>query len=239
MKLSGIYKITSPSGKIYIGQSIDIKRRINRYKSNLNASIGQIKLNRSFNKYGINFHKFEIIELCLEKYLNNMERYYQDKYKSVENGLNLRYTASNDKTGKMSEESIAKMLIYKNNMSEEHRRKIGIASKARTTYPTMLGRKHSEESKKKISISNIGKKFTDETKKKISDSKKGTIVPVEVRVKKSKPVLQYDMEMNFIAEYYSCREATRQTGVHNGDIICVCKGKYKQAGGFIWRYKTI
>lgn len=28
IKICGIYKITSPSGKIYIGQSIDIKRRI-------------------------------------------------------------------------------------------------------------------------------------------------------------------------------------------------------------------
>ena len=26
---TGIYKITSPSGKIYIGQSIDINKRIN------------------------------------------------------------------------------------------------------------------------------------------------------------------------------------------------------------------
>lgn len=239
MKLLGIYKITSPSGKIYIGQSVDLKRRIARYKSNLNASKGQTKLNRSFAKYGIDAHKFEIIELCLEKYLNNMERYYQDKYKSVENGLNLRYTASNDKSGKMSAESIAKMLVYKNNMSEEHRRKIGEASKLRNNFPSMLGKKHSEETKRKISLGNIGKKFTNEAKRKISESKKGSVVPIEVRIKKSKPVLQYDMQMNFIAEYYSTKEANRQTGVHNGDLINCCKGKYKQAGGFIWRYKTI
>ena len=28
----GIYKITSPSGKIYIGQSIDIQKRFKHYK---------------------------------------------------------------------------------------------------------------------------------------------------------------------------------------------------------------
>jgi hypothetical protein len=29
----GIYKITSPSGKVYIGQSINIERRIKEYKN--------------------------------------------------------------------------------------------------------------------------------------------------------------------------------------------------------------
>jgi hypothetical protein len=31
-KICGIYKITSPSGKVYIGQSVDIKRRFTTYK---------------------------------------------------------------------------------------------------------------------------------------------------------------------------------------------------------------
>ena len=29
----GIYKITNPTNKIYIGQSIDIKKRFNQYKN--------------------------------------------------------------------------------------------------------------------------------------------------------------------------------------------------------------
>lgn len=32
-KICGIYKITSPSGRIYIEQSRNIKRRISEYKS--------------------------------------------------------------------------------------------------------------------------------------------------------------------------------------------------------------
>lgn len=37
-KNCGIYKITSPSGKIYIGQSIDIKRRWLDYKTRVNCT---------------------------------------------------------------------------------------------------------------------------------------------------------------------------------------------------------
>jgi len=29
----GVYKITSPTGKVYIGSSIDIEKRIKHYKS--------------------------------------------------------------------------------------------------------------------------------------------------------------------------------------------------------------
>jgi len=56
----GIYKITNPKGKIYIGQSINIKRRFNEYKR-LNCS-QQPKIYNSLLKYGSDNHKFEIIE---------------------------------------------------------------------------------------------------------------------------------------------------------------------------------
>ena len=46
----GIYKITSPSNKIYIGQSINIERRFNSYK-NLSHCKQQIKLYNSLQKY--------------------------------------------------------------------------------------------------------------------------------------------------------------------------------------------
>jgi hypothetical protein len=46
----GIYKITSPSGKIYIDQSWDIGMRRYKYKSN-NLK-GQVKLTNSFKIIG-------------------------------------------------------------------------------------------------------------------------------------------------------------------------------------------
>lgn len=58
----GIYKITSPSNKVYIGQSRNIKRRFRQYR-NLNCK-SQNKLYCSFIHYGIDRHIFEIIEIC-------------------------------------------------------------------------------------------------------------------------------------------------------------------------------
>ena len=56
----------------------------------------------------------------------------------------------------------------------------------------------------------------------------------------SKPVLQYTLDGEFVAEYKSVIEAYRQTGIQFGCIARVCKGDEgrKQAGGFIWKYKA-
>ena len=103
----GIYKITSPSEKVYIGQSIDVKRRFNSYKQ-LNC-VEQIKLHRSLRKYGWFYHTFEILEECEEFNLNIRERYYQNLYNSVEKGLNCFLTNENTKNYIVSEESKKKM----------------------------------------------------------------------------------------------------------------------------------
>lgn len=51
-KISGIYKITSPTNKIYIGKSKSLKQRENNYKSSLEKIKSQIKLYNSIKKYG-------------------------------------------------------------------------------------------------------------------------------------------------------------------------------------------
>ena len=55
--------------------------------------------------------------------------------------------------------------------------------------------------------------------------------------KASKPIIQYDLEMNFIAEYPSVREAERQLGYKG---ICACLvGKQKTVHGHIFKYKQL
>ena len=54
--------------------------------------------------------------------------------------------------------------------------------------------------------------------------------------KASKPVAQYDKDMNFIKAYPSIKEAERQTGIINQKIVPCCQGKYKTGGGYIWQY---
>lgn len=53
--------------------------------------------------------------------------------------------------------------------------------------------------------------------------------------RKAKPVVQYDLNMNFIAEYPSIKEAEKALGIRH--ICDVCLGRYKQSSGYIWRYK--
>lgn len=106
--LIGIYKIVSPVNKIYIGQSIDIRKRFYNYK--LFHCKPQIKLYNSLKKYGVNNHKFEILHLCNIEELNILERYYQELFEvNNKHGLNLRLTGFDNKSGKLNKETIEKM----------------------------------------------------------------------------------------------------------------------------------
>ncbi len=165
----GIYKITNVKGKVYVGQSIDLHKRFSDYKR-LNCKYQRILYN-SFIKYGIDNHIFEIIEECNIDELNSKERYWQEYYNCVgKYGLNCRFTKTNDKSGYMSDES--KLLMSKSskgiryNLTEELReqkskRMMGennpMFGRTKELNP-FYGKKHSEETKNKISKSNSGEK---------------------------------------------------------------------------------
>jgi len=97
----GIYKITNPNNKIYIGQSINLKKREEDYKK-LRCD-KQHKLYRSLKKYGWEQHIFEVIEECSLEQLNEREIYWGLHYGVLgKNGLNLRLGNAN---GLCSEET--------------------------------------------------------------------------------------------------------------------------------------
>lgn len=88
-KICGIYKITSPSGKIYVGQSINIHKRFLKYNSKNCKS--QPRLYRSINKYGWVKHETEIICICEKYELNKFEIFYINLFNcfNTKHGLNL------------------------------------------------------------------------------------------------------------------------------------------------------
>ena len=82
----GIYKITSPSNKIYVGQSINIEKRFKQYKR-LDCK-KQPKIYNSLVKHGVELHQFEIIEKCKLNELNKREQYWKQYYNTINEGLN-------------------------------------------------------------------------------------------------------------------------------------------------------
>lgn len=100
--------------------------------------------------------------------------------------------------------------------------------------PDLKGVPLSDEHKKAIgeALKGVPKgPISEATKKAISDALKG--VP---NVKLSKKVLQFTKSGEFLREWSSTREASRQLGISQGNICSCCNGKYKSAGGYIWKY---
>lgn len=123
--ICGIYKITSPSGKVYIGEAINIHRRWKHYKG-LHCK-RQPPLYNSLIKYSVAEHTFEIIEECENGDLKCRERYWQEFYDVLgENGLNCQYTECGSKKQVHTQETKDK--IGKANLgkvvSEETRQKL-------------------------------------------------------------------------------------------------------------------
>lgn len=134
-----IYKITnSLTNQIYIGQAINLKKRIYRYK--MLDCVNQKLIYQSLKKYGWEAHKLEILELADVKLLNELETKYIELnnscwYKNPELGLNLLAVHSTRK-------GIPHSLETKNKLSTHFK-----------------GRKLSDETRKKMSKSRKGKMY--------------------------------------------------------------------------------
>jgi len=166
----GIYKITSPTGKIYIGQSWNIEDRFRKYKR-LNCKM-QIKLYNSFSKYGPDEHIFDIIHIlpidCNQNIMNNYETFYYECYKILGvNMLNVREPGSN---GKLSQET-------KDKIREATRaHKIGRKQSQETIDKRVSktkGMKRTSVQRNNMSQGRKGMKFSEEHRKNLSISHKG------------------------------------------------------------------
>ena len=82
-----IYKITSPSGKVYIGQSCQVQERIKWYKR---CASDQPAIYNSIKKYGYDNHIFEILFNNLTKdEVNQKEIELIKVYKDLDISLNI------------------------------------------------------------------------------------------------------------------------------------------------------
>lgn len=101
----------------------------------------------------------------------------------------------------------------------------------------------------RISQNSKGQKRSDETKSKMKESQNLRSERKESRVnKRTKKISQYDLNGNFIRDFDSMYDAIVSLGFttnrenrygtcYKVNIRYCCKGKYKTAYGFIWKFK--
>jgi group I intron endonuclease len=175
---AGIYKLVcNNNGKIYIGKSTNIYKRINRHKNCSKHVDNRYLLQNAIIKHGWDSFSVEILEIFENfkssednDYLLDRESHYIRHFES--NNLDKGYNIceySTDTGGKpLSEdhkEKIRKSLLGRK-FSEETKQKMRQAQ---------LGKKLSEEQKEKLRRANLGKKVSDETKEKLRIANTGRV----------------------------------------------------------------
>jgi group I intron endonuclease len=218
-KIVGIYKITSPNGRVYIGQSVNVLKRFRQYKR-LDCK-SQTRVYRSFLKHGVNKHSFQILCECSEDELNNLESYYVELYQSfnTEHGMNLKSGGS--AAGKHSDETKRKISIgnkgkkrSKEQIKWNRERQLGAKSH-------VYGKKHTDEHRRKVSMALKGHSVSDQARMKISEARK-------------KPINQFSLDGVFIKTYESTLSAARDLNANPLAITACLNGRSKTSCGFKW-----
>lgn len=211
----GIYKITSPSNKVYIGQSRNINRRLHEYK--YCKCKRQQKLYNSIRKYGWESHIFEIChELPVDiaqEVLDQYEQLYMDLYTDCNiKLLNLR---GGGNRGKVSLETKKKLSL----------KRMG-RFKGKDNY--MYGRTHTEESKAKIREARAKQVLKPRTKE----------AQMKINTKLQKPVIQLCKDGSISNTWDSITKAQEGTGISKSLISQCCNNHLKFGKGYIWKFKT-
>ena len=137
-----IYKYTSPSNKIYIGQTTVEKIRRTVFLNEKKSYAG-LKIDAARKKYGAKNFKYEVLETVYAENneellfkLNTLETYYIGLYDSFKNGYNMSIGGQGN-------------IGYK--LSEEHKQKI---TQYLLTNNPFKGKKHTQKTKDIISKAN-------------------------------------------------------------------------------------
>lgn len=244
-----IYSHTSPSGKIYIGQTVNIKRRWGSKGQHYmdkkkNGEYIQRTFARAIAKYGWdNFTHEILLEGISKSEADYAEKYLIKWYKLHKKSYNITDGGEG-------------CCGIKNPMSEERRK---AQSERLKIYHPMRGKHHTPEAMAKIiyanqhrvyteeqkaamaeraRINSLGRKHTEESKAKMRDYRKQH-PETWIGGWNKKEVFQYDLNGNYITSYPSAFEASiKLIGKECcGDIFRCIEGKVASAFGFVWRDK--
>lgn len=231
--LCGIYKITNViNNHCYIGQSIDIKSRLNQHL----AMRYEATIYRAFKKYGLENFVFEIIELCLKEKLNEREIYWIAKYDSHNNGYNM--TDGGEGGPASGHRRAVAQYDQEGNFIAEYE-SITAAEKA-------LGVKNSNITRvcKGQAYEAIGFQWRYIINASIDYTQNIGKSPLKKRLASSarrmKKVAQCDKETHKIIKIFnSIKEAAKETNIYFKSIYKTINGECQSAGGYYWiEYKN-
>jgi len=222
-KIGYIYMITSPTGRLYVGSTINISNRWNHYY--LLKCKSQRKLYNSLLKYGWKAHIFEIImKVPIDEML---------KYETMIGwGFNvLEKENLNCRLPKLGD--IYSVMSYDTKLRIGFKNKNSIRTQAQKDNLKFinLGKKLSKETCIKMGKARLGNKHAL-GKTRISEFK------LTMNSHNFKPILQFDLNDNFIKEWISIKNAAEVLKINSGHIGQVCLGKRKSSGRFKWKYKN-
>lgn len=207
-----IYKITNKiNGKVYIGQTIkSLQQRWSQHCCDAKYHKTNSVLHKAIIKYGaINFIVEQIDVACDREELNEKEKHWIKSYNSIiPNGYNIDIGGFGGCSSEEHRERISKSLkiFYKTHDNPMK----GTISPMRGKIGAMKGRKHSEETKQKMSEMRSG--INSKVAKKVMCVETGEI-------------------------FTSGKEASDKYNISRSCICCACKGKGQTtAGNFHWKY---
>lgn len=176
--IPGVYAIVNTvNGKKYIGSSFDVKDRLIGHKSALRHNRHQNShLQRAWNKYGEDAFTYELLESCLIDELLDLEQKWIDDTEVIAEGYNICPVSHSTLGRKLTEEHKEK--IRQTNLG--HPVTDDMREKFKENYASnhkikdyLKNKKGDREYWESIGFSMKGKKHSDETKRKISEAKKG------------------------------------------------------------------
>lgn len=229
-KLAGIYMLTFPNGKVYVGKSVHLKKRLLGHKSSEGSNTMLKEARKMFEWDTIKKEYLETFEVdentdisALTLILDEKEREYIQKYKSndKEFGYNQYdggshgkgYVCSDEHKEKLSMSHIGKKLPP---ASEEKKRKLSNALKGRKPSPQC------EEARLKAII---GKKHTKEHREKIF-----------LNDPRHRKIASYDLEGNLVKVYFCLKDAANDMNMPYQSIQRVLSGRRKSSRGLVWKY---
>lgn len=223
LKTYSIYRIVSPSNRVYIGQTNNLKRRLNDYKKLKNCE-GQKLLYKSFLKYGIKNHKIEVlfdnvfnVDNIDEKEIE-LIRIYKDL------GISLNIRDGGNKIVNHLEKPVAQFDIEGNFLQKF--KSMSYAAYCLNGSPSNISL--AITSSKGYSLGYLWL-FYD-------DYERG-IKPVWKNKGKSKfriPVNKFDLSGNFICTYPNIVEAAKDSNVSDTEIHTNLNNITGRAGDFIF-----